>query len=137
MGYTYTYPTTTTAATPAISGNDASFVFVAFILALAAAIVLYFVFLKAANDSKLNGFAKKLYDFLHFRKFIIVDFVKIAYMFTAIFITLFSLYMLTVQAIAALVMLVVGNVIARICYEAFMVMYSIFENTREINKKMK
>ena len=45
--------------------------------------------------------------------------------------------MLTVQAIAALVLLIVGNIVARICYEGFMVMYSIFENTKEINKKMK
>lgn len=131
----YTYGTTLP-KTSTVS-NTGSFGLVAFIIALAAAIVIYCVFMKADNEKKLDGFAKKLYDFLHFKKFIIVDFVKIAYIFTAIFVTLLALYMLTVQAIAALVLLIVGNIVARICYEAFMVMYSIFENTKEINKKMK
>ena len=132
MYSTYSYPTSTSAV-----ANTGSFGLVAFIIALAAAIVVYFTFMKADNDKKLDGFAKKLYDFLHFKKFIIVDFVKIAYIFSAVFITLLALYMLTVQAIVALVLLIVGNIVARIGYEAFMVMYSIYENTKEINKKMK
>ena len=131
----YTYGTTLPKTSTVQSTG--SFGLVAFIIALAAALVIYFVFMKADNEKKLNGFAKKLYDFLHFKKFIIVDFVKIAYIFTAVFVTLLALYMLTVQAIVALVLLIVGNITARICYEAFMVMYSIFENTKEINKKMK
>lgn len=134
-GTYYTTPSTT-AYSSSVSSLG-SFGVVAFIIALAAAIVVYFVFMKEDNEKKLEGFAKKLYEFLHFKKFFIVDFVKIAYMFASIFITLVALYTITSSVIGCLLILVVGNVVTRISFEAFMVMYSIYENTKEINKKMK
>ena len=134
------YYTTTTAPKVAITSSAAdlgSFAVVAFIIALAAAIVVYFVFMKSENEKKLDGFAKKLYEFLHFKKLFIVDFVKIAYIFATVYITLAALYTITTSVVACLVLLIVGNVVLRISFEAFMVMYSIYENTKEINKKMK
>ena len=133
--YSYTYPTTKTTS---ISSLDTGvWGIVALVIALCAAIVVYFVFMRKDNEKNLKGFTKNLYDFLHFKKFFIVDFVKIAYMFVAIYITLVSFGLISTSFIAFLLVLLFGNIIARIAFEAFMVMYSIFENTNEINKKMK
>ena len=126
-----------TKPTVTYSAELGSFGIVAFIIALAAAIVLYFVFMKSDNEKKLDGFAKNLYNFLHFKKFFIVDFVKIAYIFATVLVTLCALYFISTSIVACLVMLIVGNVVIRVSFEAFMVMYSIYENTKEINKKMK
>ena len=131
VSYGYSYP-----SYGSIAGT-ATFTLIALVIAIAAAIVIYCVFMKNDNEKKLNGFTKTLYDFLHFRNFIIVDFVKIAYIFAAIFITLFSFSLIAVNFLGFLMVLVFGNVIIRIAFEAFMVMYSIYENTKSINKKIK
>lgn len=137
MGSYYTTTTPSLIAPQTTSSSMGSFGVVAFIIALAAAIVVYIVFMKADNENKLEGFAKKAYDFLHFKKFFIVDFVKIAYIFAVVYYTLSALYLMTINFVAGLELFIKSNIIARISLEAFMVMYRIYENTKEINQKMK
>ena len=109
---------------------------VAFILAVVGGIVLYFTFLAKKNESKFKGFWGWVYDFLTFKKLLCENLLKVLYLISAIFITLSSLVMISVNFFACLIMLVVGNVVIRIAYEFLLVKLLICRNTTEINSKL-
>ena len=62
---------------------------------------------------------------------------KIAYIFIAIFITLGSFALISSSFVSFLLVLIFGNIIARVTYEFVMITISIWKNTRDINRKMK
>lgn len=109
---------------------------ISLILAIVGGIVLYFVFLSKKNEGKFDGFVKWLYDFLSFKKIFLEVFLKIAYMATAIFITLSSLSLMGVNILLFLLVLVLGNIIARVIYEFALVNLIMCRNTTEINAKL-
>ena len=107
------------------------------VIALMGGLVVYFVFLTKENKEKLTGKAKWLYSFLNFDKFFSETLLKIAYIVTAIFITLSSFAVISTSFLSFLCYLVFGNILARICYEFALVILIICKNTTEINAKMK
>lgn len=115
--------------------NSAIWTVVSFVLAIVGGFVIYFVFLNKKNEGRFYGFLQWLYDFLSFKKMFIEAFLKIAYLITAIFITLLSLSMIT-NFFAFLMLLVVGNVVARAIYEFALVTLVMCRNTTEINDKL-
>jgi len=110
---------------------------VGFILGIIGAVLIYVLFMRKDNANKLKGFAKYLYDFLHFDKLCIEFILKITYIFAAIFLTVYSFGLIPIHFLAFLLFLIFGNVILRITYEMTMVLFSIHKNVKDINEKMK
>lgn len=110
---------------------------IAFIVAIAASIVIYFVFMDKKEESKYTGFVKNLYDFLHFKINFIEAFLKIAYITTTLYVTITSFSLIKVDVALFFMTLILGNIIIRILYEAAFLLYNIYLNTKEINSKLK
>ena len=116
--YDYAYKTSV--------GGFYTFKLVAFIIAIAATIIIYTVFMDKRNKDTYSNPLKKLFDYLHFNKFFMEPILKItAFGYIG---TSFLLFFL---------LLILGNVILRMVFEGLMVIYKIYLNLNEINKKMK
>ena len=130
----------TSSSTPSLLGSatvgNAVWAIVAFILALVGAFLVYFLFVKTEKKFD-NKFLTWLKCFLDFQSMLIETILKIAYIFTALLITLESFGIIGTSFISFLILLIGGNIIARVAYEASMVLISIWQNTRDINKKLK
>ena len=107
---------------------------VSLLVAICAAIVLYFTFLNKNNAKNYQGFTKKLYDFLAFSTLSLEAILKICYLVIAIFITITSFSY--ISTIAFLLYLVIGNVIVRILFESALLIIMIYHKLNEINEKM-
>ncbi len=109
------------------------------ILSIVGGIVIYFVFLSKKNEGKFQGFLGWLYDFLSFKKMFLEVFLKIAYICTALYFTLSSFTYMAIPGMGFLIfllVLVLGNVLARVLYEFALVKLIICRNTTEINQKL-
>ena len=124
-------------AISASSSSSTSGSLIAFIVAIAASIVIYFVFMDKKEESKYTGFVKNLYDFLHFKINFIEAFLKIAYITTTLYVTIISFSLIKVDVALFFMTLILGNIIIRILYEAAFLLYNIYLNTKEINNKLK
>lgn len=124
-------------AISASSSSSTSCSLIAFIVAIAASIVIYFVFMDKKEESKYTGFVKNLYDFLHFKINFIEAFLKIAYITTTLYVTITSFSLIKVDVALFFMTLILGNIIIRILYEAAFLLYNIYLNTKEINSKLK
>ncbi len=109
---------------------------VAFVLAVCGALVMYFWFLNKKNDGKFKGFVAWLYDMFSFKKMIVEALLKITYLFVTIFLTLYSLGLLFVTPLPAILLLILGNLGIRIAYEFSLMMVMICRNTSDINSKL-
>ena len=116
--------------------DSSVWIIVSAILAFIGGILIYFLFLSKKNEGKFNGFVGWLYDFLSFKKMFMEALLKITYLIVALYITLSSFALIGTTFIGFLVMLIVGNVIARIVYEFSLLLLVICRNTTEINKKL-
>ncbi len=128
--YDYSLPT---------SSMSTSFVWtiISIVVAIVGGIALYFTIFSDNNKKQYKGFMAKLYDFVKFKKMLISSILKIGYIVTAIFITLSSFSLISYSFLGFLGYLIFGNLIARIAFEFSLVILGIYENTTEINKKMK
>lgn len=124
-------------AISASSSSSTSGSLIAFIVAIAASIVIYFVFMDKKEESKYTGFVKNLYDFLHFKINFIEAFLKIAYITTTLYVTITSFSLIKIDVVLFFMTLILGNIIIRILYEAAFLLYNIYLNTKEINSKLK
>ena len=124
-------------AISASSSSSTSGSLIAFIVAIAASIVIYFIFMDKKEESKYTGFVKNLYDFLHFKINFIEAFLKIAYITTTLYVTIISFSLIKVDVALFFMTLILGNIIIRILYEAAFLLYNIYLNTKEINSKLK
>ena len=104
------------------------------VLAIIGGIVLYFTFLSKKNDGKFKGFLGWLHDFLTFKKMFIENLLKVTYLVLTIFVTLFSFG--AGSFLAFIIVLLLGNLIIRVFYEASLVLLIICRNTTEINKNL-
>ncbi len=97
-------------------------------------ICLYLLFVRKKNAYK--GFAAKLHNFLSFKVFYIEAILKALYAILAIFITLFSLSLLSVPGYGFLYFLITfasGNILLRAVYELVMLVVAIARNTSNLN----
>ena len=124
-------------AISASSSSSTSGSLIAFIVAIAASIVIYFVFMDKKEENKYTGFVKNLYDFLHFKINFIEAFLKIAYITTTLYVTITSFSLIKVDVALFFMTLILGNIIIRILYEAAFLLYNIYLNTKEINNNLK
>ena len=112
---------------------DSTWLTISLVLAIIGGIVAYFLFISRKNTSK-SPFLKWLHSFLNFRKYIISAILKIMYACTVIFITLGSFAFIRVGVAQFFLMLIVGNLVARLCYEATLMFITLVNNTSEIRK---
>lgn len=136
---TYGYDTDATRSLFAASESTAAagiWIIIAFVLAIIGAFLVYFLFVKSKNKFD-NKFVAWLRQFLDFQSMLIETIMKIAYIFVALFITLGSFALISTSFVSFLLMLTLGNIMARVIYEFVMIQISIWQNTRDINKKMK
>lgn len=109
---------------------------VSLLVAVAGCFVVYFLFVK--KDLKLkNKFLIWLKDFLSFDKMLIEPILKIAYIFVAIFITLSSFALIGTNFLSFLIVLIGGNIVTRVLYEALLIRVMIWKNTTDIKNKIK
>lgn len=121
---------------PSMNSGNSVWVIISLVLAVVGGIVLYFTFLAKRNEKKFTGFWGWMYDFLTFKKMVIENILKILYLIIAIFITLSSFALISNSFLAFIVYLLVGNLVARILYELFLVVLIICRNTTDISKKL-
>ena len=109
---------------------------IAFVLALVGCFVVYFLFVNKKETPK-EKFLAWLKAFLEFDKMLIEPILKISYIFVAILITLGSFALIGTSFLSFIMMLVIGNLVARLLYEASMMFIMIWKNTTEIKNKVK
>ena len=109
---------------------------ISLVVAIIGGFVLYFSYLSKANEGKFEGFKKWMYDFLSFKKMVIENILRVAYVILAIFITLSSFAFISDSFLYFILYLVVGNLVLRIMFEFSLITLIICRNTTEINSKM-
>jgi len=123
---------------PTVGGGLGSVIWtiVALIISAIGCFVVYFLFVKKNIKSK-NKFLLWLKDFLSFDKMLIEVILKIAYIFTALFITLGSFALIGTSFLSFLIVLIAGNIGARVIYEGILITVMLWKNTTEIKNSLK
>ena len=131
--YDYGYTPTLTHTAPATP--DRTWLIISAVIAIIGGIVAYFLFV-AKPKTEDKGFVSWLHDFLNFKVYFVEMILKITYIIAAIFITLGSFSLITSSVVGFFMMLIFGNIIARITYEFLLMTITLVNNTTEINKKL-
>ena len=127
--YDYAYKTSV--------GGFYTFKLVTFIIAIAATIIIYTVFMDKRNKDTYSNPLKKLFDYLHFNKFFMEPILKITYIFCSLYITITAFGYIGTSFLLFFLLLILGNILLRMVFEGLMVIYKIDLTLNEINKKMK
>jgi len=129
--YDYDYMTGQTAKAAANVAGTLVWTIIAVILAIAAGIMVYFMFVKSDKPVSVN--LQKIRDLLDFKTMLIEPILKIVYIILTIFIVLFSFGLISTSFILFLIVLIFGPLTLRITYELMMINIMIWKNTKEIN----
>lgn len=108
---------------------------IAFIIAIAAGIMIYFMFVK--DNKPVSEKFQKLKDLLDFKTMLIEPILKIVYIIATVFIILFSFGLISLNFVSFLMVLILGPIAIRIVYELMMINIMIWKNTKEINDNIK
>jgi hypothetical protein len=113
------------------------------LLALIAGVVIFFLFMPRHKDGQFTGFLLWLRDFLNFKTLLAENVLRLLYIICACWITLMAFAQLFAASssvgaslLSFLLLLIVGNVVARILFEFILVILLISKNTTEINTKL-
>lgn len=112
---------------------------ISLLVALVGCFLVYFMFVKKDKELK-NPKLEWLRGFLRFDKMLIETILKITYIFSAIFLTLFSFTFFAFGFSGFLMCLgtiIFGNLGLRMIYEGALIIVMIWKNTNEIKKKVK
>lgn len=115
---------------------DSNWLIISAILAIVGGITAYVMFVSQKKEKKFSGFVDWLHDFLNFKNFFIEIILKVLYLITAIYITLGSFSFIRTSVASFFLMLIIGNIIARVSYEMLLMLITIVKNTTEINEKL-
>ena len=108
---------------------------IAFVIAIAAGIMIYFMFVK--DNKPVSKNLQKLKDLLDFKTMLIEPILKIVYIISTVFIILFSFGFISINFVSFLMVLILGPIGIRIVYELMMINIMIWKNTKEINDNIK
>ena len=140
MGYDYGYDMLGSASSaPSMGIGAIVWIIISLIAALVGCFLVYFMFVKKEGKEK-NKFLNWLKDFLRFDNMLIETILKIAYIFAAIFLTLFAFTFFALGFAGFLMWLLTitfGNLLLRVIYEGMIIKVMIWKNTTEIKKNMK
>lgn len=104
---------------------------VSLLVAICAGIVLYFTFLSPKNEDSYTGATKKIYDFLSFKTMSIEAILKVLYLVIAIYITISSFSLITTSFVLFLMVLVFGNIVARLIFEGALLIIMIYRRLND------
>ncbi len=125
----YSTPTYSTGSTAAV--DLGVWGIIAIILAIIGGILVYFLFVNAKQEPK-GKFVKWLKDFLAFKVMWIEPIMKVFYYIATIFCVLISFSLISYSFVSFILTLVLGPILIRLIYEAFMMAIMIWRNTRDI-----
>ena len=118
-------------------GGQVTFLVVAVLAAIILGVVLYFTFLSKKNEGKYKGVTEKIYNFFSFNKFYTEVIMKLLYIVTAAVLVVVGVVMLfTYSLVGGLLILVLGNILLRICYELIMMFIILCRKTVSVDKKL-
>lgn len=107
------------------------------IVAIALGFILNASFLKRSNEGRFKGFWGKIYDIFSMNRFYTEDIVKLLGIITFLIITFTGIYMICTGSFAGGILLIVfGNIIARLCYEMIIMFAIVTRKTVSIDKKL-
>ena len=109
---------------------------VSLLVALCVGIVLYFTFLNPKNAEHYTGATKKIYDFLSFKVMSLETILKICYLVFAIYITISSFSLISIDFIYFLLYLFIGNIVVRLIFEGALLILMIHKELAEVNSKL-
>lgn len=115
--------------------SKATIFVIAILVAVILAVVFYFTFLSKKNEGKFTGAKEKIYNFFSFNRFYAEDVLKLLYVVSAAVVTVIGLVQLF-SGITGLVILIVGNVVLRVCYELVMMFIILCRKTVSVDKKL-
>ena len=101
---------------------------------VAGGLALYFLFVRKPNH--YQGAAARLHDALSFRTFYTEKLLRALYCIAVVSIVVSSVILLFSNFFGALLVFIVGNLIARIVFEFALLLLVLCRNTQEINQKM-
>ena len=133
--YDYDYIAGETTKAAANVAGTLIWTIIAFIIAIAAGIMVCFMFVK--SDKQVSENLKKLKDLLDFKTMLIEPILKVVYISLTIFVILFSFGLISTSFVSFLLTLIFGPIIIRIAYELMMINIMIWKNTKEINENIK
>ncbi len=140
MGYNYNYGGNNLGSTLTSTANQGIgsliWVIIAFVVSLIGCFVIYFIFVNNKNEEK-NKYLAWLKSFLKFDKMLIETILKIAYIFCALFLTLGSFALISSSFVSFLIVIIFGNLMARVMYELSLIRVMTWKNTNEIKEKLK
>lgn len=108
---------------------------IAFVIAIAAGIMIYFMFIK--NNKKFDKKLETLRNILDFKVMLVEPILKITYLCLTVFIILFSFSLISYSFVSFLLVLIFGPLLVRITYEFSLILVMIWKNTKEINENLK
>lgn len=132
--YNYDYITEESTSTLANIAGVAVWTIIAFIIAIAAGIMIYFMFVK--DNKPVSQNLQKIKDLLDFKVMLIEPILKIIYIISTVFIILFSFGLISTSFVSFLLVLIFGPLSIRVVYELMMINIMIWKNTKEINENM-
>ncbi len=119
----------------AMESNVAWLMF-SFLAAIIGGILVYVLFINKNKNTKLEGWQKKLYDFLSFDSLILEVILKVMYIILMIYVTLSSFALISKSFLGFLFTLIFGNLGLRLVLELLLMQISLWRNVREIRKNL-
>ena len=111
-------------------------VIISCILAVIGGIALYVMYLSPKNEKNFKGDLLKVHRFFNFKITIIQPILKILYLISAIAVTLGAFAFIGTNFFKFLFILVFGNISLRMTFEVLLMLMTLTNNVREINKKI-
>lgn len=106
------------------------------ILAVIGGIALYVMYLSPKNEKNFKGDLLKVHKFFNFKITIIQPILKVLYLISSIAVTLGAFAYIGSNFFKFLFILVVGNIGLRMTFEVLLLLMTLANNVREINKKI-
>ena len=107
------------------------------IAAIVIGIVVNFTFLRRKNEGRFHGFWGKVYNFLSLNRFYSEGIIKLLSVITFFVLTVMGIYMIcTGGVLSGLLVITLGNVAARLCYELTMMFVIFCKKTVSMDKKL-
>ena len=132
--YNYDYITEESTKTLTNIAGVAIWTIIAFVIAIAAGIMIYFMFVK--DNKPVSQNLQKIKDLLDFKVMLIEPILKVIYIISTVFIILFSFGLISTSFVSFLLVLIFGPISIRVVYELMMINIMIWKNTKEINENM-
>ena len=100
-------------------------------------IIVNYTFLRRKNEGKFHGFPEKLYNLFSFNRFYSEGITKLLNVITFFVLTFMGIYMIcTGGGVSGILVIVFGNLAARLCYELTMMFIIFCKKSVSMDKKL-